>query len=229
MIKYLKIYHNLNKDKSNKISKSMSQKYTIDYDKKDKNNTIIINKDTQETNNIKTINKKDTTNLLSPNKKLLKDLYLYKKIFFYSDKKKTIKSEKCLDNKLNIIYSENKNQYLKNLSKLNAIYRKLGKKKIYNIELSQSEKKVKALRKKVDFLKRVVDYTYPDMFLTKIKEQDKSQIVKKHVPLNIITSKISRKHYNERKNEIAQGLCKSLKIKKYVFKNFNKQKVIQSQ
>ena len=227
MIKYLRIYHNLNKNKINKMSNSMSQRYTIDCDKKDKNNTIIINKNTtQETNNIKTINKKDTTNLLSQDAKHLKDLYLYKKIFFYSDKKKSVRSDKGLDNKLNIIYSENEKQYLKNISKLNAIYKKLGKKKIYNIELSQSEKKVNALRKKVDFLKRVVDYTYPDMFLTKIKEQDKTQIVKKDIPLSIITSKINRKHYNERKNEIAQGLGKSIKIKKFVFKNANKQKVM---
>jgi len=227
MIKYLRIYHNLNKNKINKMSNSMSQRYTIDCDKKDKNSTIIINKNTtHETNNIKTINKKETTNLLSQDAKHLKDLYLYKKIFFYSDKKKPVRSDKGLDNKLNIIYSENEKQYLKNISKLNAIYKKLGKKKIYNIELSQSEKKVNALRKKVDFLKRVVDYTYPDMFLTKIKEQDKTQIVKKDIPLSIITSKINRKHYNERKNEIAQGLGKSIKIKKFVFKNSNKQKAI---
>ena len=42
-------------------------------------------------------------------------------------------------------------------------------KKIYNIDSTQSENKVKNLHKRVDFMKRIVDYTYPNMVLTKIK------------------------------------------------------------
>ena len=42
-------------------------------------------------------------------------------------------------------------------------------------------------------MKRIVDYTYPDMVLTKIKEHDKTLFEKSVVPVNIITSKINRK------------------------------------
>ena len=48
-----------------------------------------------------------------------------------------------LDNKLNIIYSENENQYKQNIIKLNDLYKKFGKNKYYNLEQSQSERNLK--------------------------------------------------------------------------------------
>ena len=222
--------------------------------------TKLINQETSETNKTKLTNKKIGANLLLPSQKLSKDMYLYKKIFYYCDKKKKIKTEKILDNKLNIIYSENENQYQKNLNKLNQIYKTLGKKKkildnklniiysenehqyqknlnklnqiyktlgkkkIYNIEPSQSENKVKNLQKRVEFMKRVVDYTYPDMVLTKIKEQDKTIFEKSVVPVNIITSKVKRKKDRMFNNRISQGLVKSINIQKCIFKGLNRNK-----
>ena len=144
MIRYLNIYKNLKTDKINKMSHSMTQRFNFDTSSY---KTKLINQETSETNKTKLTNKKIGANLLLPSQKLSKDMYLYKKIFYYCDKKKKIKTEKILDNKLNIIYSENENQYQKNLKKLNQIYKTLGKKKIYNIEPSQSENKVKNLQK----------------------------------------------------------------------------------
>ena len=221
MIKYLNINQNFKTDKVNILSHSMTQRFNFE-EKKNKAKTIEIN--SKELNKIKLTNKKIGANLLLPSQKLSKDMYLYKKIFYYADKKKTIRSEKGLDNKLNIIYSENESQYKQNINKLNEIYKLLGKKKIYNIELSQSENKVKSLQKRVDFMKRIVDYTYPDMVLTKIKEQDKTIYEKSVVPVNIITSKVKRKNHNRYNRKISQGLIKSLNIQKCVFKRFNKKK-----
>ena len=222
MIKYLNIYQNINLEKIKKLPKSMTQRIILD--SKPTTNTTN-DKNIKEKDKIRLITKKCSANLLSPSKQISKDMYLYKKIFYYSDKKKTIRTEKELDNKLNIIYSENEDQYIKNINKLNEIYRLLGKKKIYNIELSQSENKVKNLQKKVEFMKRIVDYTYPNMVLTKIKEikeQDKTIYVKSGVHLNIITSKVNRKNYNKTNTKIGQGLIKSLNIQKCVFKSPNK-------
>ena len=222
MIKYLNIYQNIKLEKIKKLPKSMTQRIILD--SKPTTNTTN-DKNIKEKDKIRLITKKCSANLLSPSKQISKDMYLYKKIFYYSDKKKTIRTEKELDNKLNIIYSENEDQYIKNINKLNAIYKLLGKKKIYNIELSQSENKVKNLQKKVEFMKRIVDYTYPNMVLTKIKEikeQDKTINVKSGVHLNIITSKVNRKNYNKNNTKIGQGLIRSLNIQKCVFKSPNK-------
>jgi hypothetical protein len=222
MIKYLNIYQNINLEKIKKLPKSMTQRIILD----NKPTTNTTNdKNIKEKDKIRLMTKKCSANLLSPSKQISKDMYLYKKIFYYSDKKKTIRTEKELDNKLNIIYSENEDQYIKNINKLNEIYKLLGKKKIYNIELSQSENKVKNLQKKVEFMKRIVDYTYPNMVLTKIKEikeQDKTINVKSGVHLKIITSKVNRKNYNKNNTKIGQGLIKSLNIQKCVFKSPNK-------
>ena len=222
MIKYLNIYQNIKLEKIKKLPKSMTQRIILD--SKPTTNTTN-DKNIKEKDKIRLITKKCSANLLSPSKQISKDMYLYKKIFYYSDKKKTIRTEKELDNKLNIIYSENEDQYIKNINKLNEIYKLLGKKKIYNIELSQSENKVKNLQKKVEFMKRIVDYTYPNMVLTKIKEikeQDKTINVKSGVHLKIITSKVNRKNYNKNNTKIGQGLIKSLNIQKCVFKSPNK-------
>ena len=222
MIKYLNIYQNIKLEKIKKLPKSMTQRIILD--SKPTTNTTN-DKNIKEKDKIRLITKKCSANLLSPSKQISKDMYLYKKIFYYSDKKKTIRTEKELDNKLNIIYSENEDQYIKNINKLNEIYKLLGKKKIYNIELSQSENKVKNLQKKVEFMKRIVDYTYPNMVLTKIKEikeQDKTINVKSGVHLNIITSKVNRKNYNKNNTKIGQGLIRSLNIQKCVFKSPNK-------
>ena len=222
MIKYLNIYQNIKLEKIKKLPKSMTQRIILD----NKPTTNTTNdKNIKEKDKIRLMTKKCSANLLSPSKQISKDMYLYKKIFYYSDKKKTIRTEKELDNKLNIIYSENEDQYIKNINKLNEIYKLLGKKKIYNIELSQSENKVKNLQKKVEFMKRIVDYTYPNMVLTKIKEikeQDKTINVKSGVHLKIITSKVNRKNYNKNNTKIGQGLIKSLNIQKCVFKSPNK-------
>lgn len=222
MIKYLNIYQNIKLEKIKKLPKSMTQRIILD--SKPTTNTTN-DKNINEKDKIRLMTKKCSANLLSPSKQISKDMYLYKKIFYYSDKKKTIRTEKELDNKLNIIYSENEDQYIKNINKLNEIYKLLGKKKIYNIELSQSENKVKNLQKKVEFMKRIVDYTYPNMVLIKIKEikeQDKTIYAKSGVHLNIITSKVNRKNYNKTNTKIGQGLIKSLNIQKCVCKSQNK-------
>ena len=217
MMKDLNIYQSLKSDLSN-LSTYSNQKKILNK-KNQFTNTLMRNIDNKF--GIRLFHKNMSENiLLHPKKKITKDIYLYKKIFYYSDKKK-IKSENKLDNKLNIIYSEDETQYQQKLKKLNSLYKKLGKKKIYNMKLSQSENKVKSLQRKVDFMKKVVDYAYPDMVLTKIKEHDKALFDKTVSPPNIITSKINLKRYNKNNNDISKDLEKSLNIQKCVFKGFN--------
>ena len=218
MIKDLNIYQSLKSDLSNNLS-TYSNNQRLILNKKNKfTNTLIKNMNNKF--GIRLLHKNMSAKILSRPKKITKDIYLYKKIFYYSDKKK-IKSENFLDNKLNIIYSEDESQYQQKLKKLNSIYRKLGKKKIYNMELSQSENKVKSLQKKVDFMKKIVDYAYPDMVLAKIKEHDKAIFEKSVIPPDIITSKINMKRFNKNNKDISKGLEQSFNIQKCVFKGLN--------
>ena len=222
MIKKLNIQKSIIKpDKIKYLSRSMICRFNFNNNKEEekfnKINTLSKNLNDKNKINIRLAHKKIGDNILLRPKKLSKNMFLYKKIFYYADKKKKIKNDKDLDNKYNILYSENENQYRKNFEKLNEIYRRLGKKKIYNIQLSHSQNKIKGIQERVNFMKKVVDYTYPDMVLAKIKEQDKTIYEKAGVTLNIITAKVNRNKNQMLESVFTKGLSKSFKIKKFVF------------
>ena len=94
MTKYLKIPQNFKTDKTNKLSFSTTQRFILKDKKYKLKTTNINNKETTKSNRTNLTNKKIGANLLSPDQKQSKDLYLYKKIFFYADKKKTSKPDK---------------------------------------------------------------------------------------------------------------------------------------
>ena len=221
MIKKLNIQKSIIKpDKIKYLSRSMICRFNFNNNKEEEkfNKINTSSKNSKENKiNIRLAHKKKGDNTLLRPKKLSKNMFLYKKIFYYADKKKKIKNDKDLDNKYNILYSENENQYRKNFEKLNEIYRRLGKKKIYNIQLSHSQNKIKGIQERVNFMKKVVDYTYPDMVLAKIKEQDKTIYEKAGVTLNIITAKVNRNKNQMLESVFTKGLSKSFKIKKFVF------------
>ena len=222
MIKKLNIQKSIIRpDKIKYLSRSMTCRFNFNNNNKEEEKFNKINtssKNSKENKiDIRLAHKKIGDNTLLRPKKLSKNMFLYKKIFYYADKKKKIKNDKDLDNKYNILYSENENQYRKNFEKLNEIYRRLGKKKIYNIQLSHSQNKIKGIQERVNFMKKVVDYTYPDMVLAKIKEQDKTIYEKAGVTLNIITAKVNRNKNQMLESVFTKGLSKSFKIKKFVF------------
>ena len=221
MIKKLNIQKSIIKpDKIKYLSRSMTCRFNFNNNKEEEkfNKINTSSKNSKENKiNIRLAHKKIGDNTLLRPKKLSKNMFLYKKIFYYADKKKKIKNDKDLDNKYNILYSENENQYRKNFEKLNEIYRRLGKKKIYNIQLSHSQNKIKGIQERVNFMKKVVDYTYPDMVLAKIKEQDKTIYEKAGVTLNIITAKVNRNKNQMLESVFTKGLSKSFKIKKFFF------------
>ena len=85
------------------------------------------------------------------------------------------------------------------------------------LEPSQSENKLKTLKYRVDFMKRIVDYTFPNMVLTKIREQKKNIIYEKKSNLiNIVTSKINRNNFNKFNRQLSEGLIRNLNIQKYL-------------
>ena len=118
---------------------------------------------------------KSTSSLVSVdlNKKLkdFKTKQIYQKIFpkVYHERTKRI------DNKFNIVYSENQEQFEKNLMKM-----RLNNKSILgqfehgkSINEKESQEKIIKIKSKIGFIKRVADYSYPTIVLHKIKEKQK--------------------------------------------------------
>ena len=211
LVKILNIYPNKNLNKEQYLEKTTDNEENLNIGNNE-NNINNKNSKLKKQKSDKFLIK--GTKIISPFCDFARNHYLYKKIFYYSNMKKNLKSDSCLDNKLNIIYSENEKQYRQNLIKLNDIYRKMGRNKSYNLEPSQSETKLRSLKKRVEFMKRIVDYTYPNMVLTKIREQDKKTYEMNGNLTNIITSKIKRNNYNIFNMKMSEGLTKSLNVQK---------------
>ena len=105
-----------------------------------------------------------------------RDMFLYKKIFYYfREKKKKFKRDekKYINNKLNIDYAENEEAYEQRLIKNNIKLLEKGEKIKHFSGPTFSDLKLKELITKVKFMKNIVDYSYPDMVLFKVKQSDK--------------------------------------------------------
>ena len=225
LVNNLNIYQNKRMRKISSVTSVESEK---PYTAKDKTNSQIVFNDNiindnalKEDNAPKKLTKEKSekclikgTKILSPFCDAARDHYLFKKIFFNLEKKKDLKSDGFPDNKFNILYSENEKQYKQNIIKLNEIYRRLGRNKSYSLQPPPSEKKLRGLKKRVEFMKRIVDYAFPNMVLTKIREQEKKKYGRNLVIPDIITSKINRRNFNKFNDQLSLGLQKSLSIQK---------------
>ena len=135
--------------------------------------------------------------------------YLYKNIFtsqpiFHK------KKNQYLDNKLNLVYSENEEQYKIIMKRRN---KSLKNKNIIPKAGDDAEKiiqKVKVIKSKIKFMKCVMDYSYPDFILTKakamVKQLSNENVCKnKLTPLEIRNVEAKNKMYM-RTNYLKQSL-----------------------
>ena len=114
------------------------------------------------------------TNILSPFCEKARDLFLYKKIFFYFGQKKIPKvMNRFLNNKLNLCYAENENQFNERLARENMIKKRTGKGKILRVGKTDTEKRSESINHRVGFIKKVFDYAYPDILIYRIKHHSK--------------------------------------------------------
>ena len=121
--------------------------------------------------------KNEKNNEIKSNLQLLKlnqkqfEHFLYRRIFL----KKFKDREKTFNNRLNIIYSENISQYEKLLLKRNKNKHLKGNEIfVPSIYEGYSLNKVNEIKKKINFMKGVVDFTYPEIILFKIHFQNYS-------------------------------------------------------
>ena len=131
-------------------------------------------------------------NIISPLSKKEKDNFLYNKIFAYFGPKKMPNiMKRFLDNKLNICYAEDEKQFEKKIIEINENNRIKGKSVNHKIGKSESELRASSLQKKIEFIKQVCDYAYPDIVINKIKY--KSDFDKRIIKENALNKLIKEK------------------------------------
>ena len=112
-------------------------------------------------------------NFVNPIKNLkLNDEYFYKIVF---KTKPIFKNEQKLivDNKFNMIYAENEDQYKKIIEKEYNRLLSEGKKVKSKNNAPSIKQKLNETKSKIKFMKGIMDYTYPGFVLSKIKAMQK--------------------------------------------------------
>ena len=143
------------------------------------------------------------TNVMSPLCEKAREIFLYKKIFYYFGGKKIPKiMKKFINNKYNLCYAENEKQFEKKLIGINESNRKKGKLVYHKVGKAETEERAASLQHRVEFIKKIFDYAYPDILIYKIK--NKSEMDKKEIKENKL------KMLNR-----ARELKEKLKIKRY--------------
>ena len=150
------------------------------------------------------------TNVMSPLCEQAREIFLYKKIFYYFGGKKIPKiMKKFINNKYNLCYAENEKQFEKKLIDINNNNRKKGKAVYHKVGKGETEERAASLQHKVEFIKKIFDYAYPDLLIYRIK--NKSNMEKRKIKENNLKllnrerelkEKLKIKRY---KNSLAHG------------------------
>ena len=161
------INYNQNISNINKLSNSLKQfpkLKTINnslniHSRKSSFDSLITDKSNNNYNSI--IQKEENTD------------YIYKRIFPNSRLFK--EKVRVIDNKLNIIYSQNEKQYKILLQKRNNSLKK-GNIMILERDSDKIKGQVEDIKTKIKFMKNIMDYSYPSLMLTKLKSWEKNVI-----------------------------------------------------
>ena len=109
------------------------------------------------------------TEILSPFCKEARDEFLFNKIFNQGGRKIPKRFE-LINNKLNIFYAENEIQYDEKLKKFNNKMKLKGKKIIHEVGPTKDQIKLNKIKSTLDFIKKIFDYSYPNMVLSKVRK-----------------------------------------------------------
>ena len=156
------------------------------------------------------------TKVKSPFSNEGRELNLYKKIFYFfaEKKKKFARDIKLIHNKLNLEYAETDEQFDQMLAKYNMELIKKGEKIKHFSGPTFSEIQLKDLQQKVKFMKSVVDYTYPDMVLFKVKQTEKLLKIKNENYKVLEPFKITDLNNKNNENLLKEYLNRAIKITK---------------
>ncbi len=156
-------------------------------------------------------NKKSTSIIFDKNESIKFNNYLFGKIFRNIFREKT----KVLNNKYNLLYSENEEQY-------NTTLKKRNKYPILNENYSKN--RINLIKKKINFMKGISDFSFPKIILNKLSLENKlynelkknKSLIKNKKKFIIPYLQKDKEIYN---NNLLQTmkLQKSLIIKKQIF------------
>ena len=152
-------------------------------------------------------NEKISTRLMNE-----KDSFLYKKIFLYNNINQKKRPPNIIDNKLNIFYCESISQYNQKMNKINDILVKRGKPMIHQGVERNSKKNMERILKKIQFMKKIVDYVYPNMVLYKVKQENKRASNTKSLDFKMSKSQINLLNLKEERKKIDLYFGNSLSI-----------------
>lgn len=113
-----------------------------------------------------------------------------------------------IDNRLNLMYSEGNEQFLKKLKKKDPEKALLNENALDNVN-----KKINYLKNRICFMKKIVDYSYPHLVLAKNKEEKKNRIKIKQAKVR------DYKEADQRVKELEDQQCR------YIMKSINFEKV----
>ena len=219
----------LKTNKNEKKYKSCSSIFSYDSDdknnfnqnKKNNNNNLLIKiflkkKLSQNKNKIlnkKLDNKKSTSIIFDKNESIKFNNYLFGKIFRNNFREKT----KVLNNKYNLLYSENEEQYNTTLKKRKNKYPILNE--------NYSKNRINIIKTKINFMKGISDFSFPKIILKKLSLENKLyNELKKNKSLDNKNKKKFIIPYLQKDKEIYNNnllqtmkLQKSLIIKKHIF------------
>ena len=157
-------------------------------------------------------NKKSTSIIFDKNESIKFNNYLFGKIFRNIFPEKT----KVLNNKYNLLYSENEEQY-------NTTLKKRNKYPILNENYSKN--RINIIKKKINFMKGISDFSFPKIISNKLSLESKlfNELKKNKSPINEKKKKFIIPYLQKDKeiynNNLLQTmkLQKSLIIKKQIF------------
>ena len=155
--------------------------------------------------------------IYSPFHQKERDEFLYNKIFNYPEGRKTPKIlTKYIDNKYNLCYAENEDQFQKKVSQINQMNRIKGKSSEHNVGKTNVELQSFKLQKNILFIKKIFDYAYPNILIERIrkcsnvrKKNLREKKLKNNNRINYPERKILLKKYSD-----AMKLSNSMNIQK---------------
>lgn len=154
------------------------------------------------------------TNIISPFCIKARDEFLYKRIFYTYFEKPPDTKKIGVNNKLNIIYAESEEKFKKKIYNLNRKFRKQGKKEKNAICPNSVENKLNGIKNKIRFMKKIVDYAYPETILTRLREENKNTKNSRNLYRNLPPFKTAD-FYQENENKTkTENLTNSLTITK---------------
>ena len=154
------------------------------------------------------------TNILSPFCIKARDSFTFQKFIRYFNEKTNLKSDrKYINNKLNIIYAENEDAYNMKITLLNKKLNEQGKIDKYQVGFPPTEKLLRNIEKKVTFMKKIIEYAYPNTALMRMRIPESKRYFQKYKYKYAFKKCINNEKYDEVHNDIFNFPSKSTKNK----------------